>query len=73
MRRIGDPFQAEDPTQEAFISAYTSLHRLSSPTKFGSWLAMIAVNISRTWMRGHNAELSEGSTVGIGKVFPRIW
>jgi RNA polymerase sigma-70 factor (ECF subfamily) len=38
---------ASDATQEAFVRAYRSLHRLEAPGAFGGWLAQIAVNICR--------------------------
>lgn len=33
---------AEDATQEAFLKAYTKLHTLKEPNKFGAWVAAIA-------------------------------
>lgn len=38
---------ASDATQETFVRAYRSLHRLEAPGAFGGWLAQIAVNICR--------------------------
>jgi len=37
---------AEDLTQEAFIRAFRSLHKLREPKKFGAWLASIAANLA---------------------------
>ena len=36
---------AEDITQEAFVKAFTSLHTLRDPGRFGAWLATIARRI----------------------------
>ena len=32
---------AEEATQEAFLKAYTNLHALREPEKFGAWVAAI--------------------------------
>ncbi len=38
-------------TQETFIRAWRSLPRLQEPKAFGGWLRMIALNLTRDWLR----------------------
>ncbi len=52
----GDPTDAEDLTQEAFIKAYLSLSQLKEPEKFGPWLRRIAQNHCRDWVRTHGQQ-----------------
>jgi RNA polymerase sigma-70 factor, ECF subfamily len=47
----GDFDAAEDAAQEALISAYTGLRKLSEPRRFGPWLRRIAANQCRTYLR----------------------
>lgn len=42
---------AEDITQDAFIKAFQSLHQLHDGTKFGAWLAVIASNLARNYLK----------------------
>ncbi len=39
---LGNHADAEDVTQDAFVSAYTSLHTLKEPKKFEGWVVSIA-------------------------------
>ena len=48
---VNNSHDAEDLVQEAFINAYRGLPRLEDPTKFKSWLAKIARNCARNWLR----------------------
>lgn len=43
-RMLGDPAEAEDAAQEAFIRAYTNLHRYDVNRSFKTWLFSIASN-----------------------------
>jgi RNA polymerase sigma-70 factor, ECF subfamily len=43
--------EAEDLTQEVFLSAMRQLHRLREPAAFGGWLAMIARNRAHDYHR----------------------
>lgn len=43
---VGNPQDAEDITQEAFLKAYLSIGRLTSANAFYRWLVRIAVNLS---------------------------
>ncbi len=42
---------AEDITQEAFIKAFQNLHQLQDKEKFGAWLAVIASNLARNFLK----------------------
>ncbi len=42
---------AEDITQDAFIKAFENMHRLREQEKFGSWLAVIASNLARNYLK----------------------
>jgi DNA-directed RNA polymerase specialized sigma24 family protein len=42
---------AEDVVQEAAMQAYLGLYSLRRVERFGSWLAGIALNICRIWLR----------------------
>ncbi len=55
---------AEDITQDAFIKAFQNLHQLKDKTKFGAWLAVIASNLARNYLKRekkviYTAELPE--------------
>ena len=42
LRRVGDPHEAEELTQEAFTRAYRALPRLAGERRFYPWLSVIA-------------------------------
>lgn len=42
----GDPHRAEDLTQETFLKALRSIHRLSEPAGFRRWLLAIAATVA---------------------------
>jgi RNA polymerase sigma-70 factor (ECF subfamily) len=42
LKVLADREAAEDATQNAFVAAYTSLHRLHDANAFGAWLLVIA-------------------------------
>lgn len=42
---------AEDITQDAFIKAFQNIHQLQDQTKFGAWLAVIASNLARNFLK----------------------
>src|SRR5665213_1086700 len=68
MRLLGDPDEAADAVQDAFIRAYLSLDSYQERDRFGSWLMCIVANRCRSatdaarrrasvageWMRGHS-------------------
>src|SRR5688572_16607013 len=49
--RLGDPREAEDVAQEAFLRAFTSLPSLSRPDAFVGWLLKIARNLATDRLR----------------------
>lgn len=51
LRLLGDRFLAEDAFQDAALTAMTNLDRLQRPERFGAWLAGIALNVGRSWLR----------------------
>jgi RNA polymerase sigma factor (sigma-70 family) len=50
-RALGDAHLAEDAFQEAALQTMLDLARLRRPEVFGSWLAGIALNVCRRWVR----------------------
>jgi len=46
-RYLGDPDEAREGAHEAFIAAWTALHRYDPARPFGAWLRTIAVNKAR--------------------------
>jgi RNA polymerase sigma-70 factor (ECF subfamily) len=48
LRLTGDPEQARDTSQEAFLRAYTHLKELRDHEKFAAWLFHIGVNSYRS-------------------------
>lgn len=50
-RYLGDPEEARDICQEAFLRAYSNLSRFRSEATFSSWLFQIALNQSRSQFR----------------------
>ena len=51
LRLLGDPDQAEDMVQEAFVLAWRKLSGFRGDASFGSWLYRIAANVSVSWLR----------------------
>src|SRR3982751_2902904 len=45
-RVLGDPHEAEDAAQEAFVIAYRSLAAWRGEGTFGAWLSRIAVRVA---------------------------
>lgn len=48
---LRDRFGAEEVTQESFVRAYRSLHRVDAGASLGPWLHRIAVNLSYNWWK----------------------
>jgi RNA polymerase sigma-70 factor (ECF subfamily) len=48
---LGDPDEAEDVTQEAFVRAFFSLARFDTQRPFRPWLVTIASNLARNQQR----------------------
>jgi RNA polymerase sigma factor (sigma-70 family) len=54
---VGDRFEAEDLTQEAFLRAWLNLDLLSDPPKFAPWLRRILFGVSIDWLRVFRPDL----------------
>ena len=53
---VGNPHDAEEVVQDAFLNAYQGLRQLEDTTKFKSWLAEITRNCARQWLRKQRGE-----------------
>ncbi|MFO7952021.1 MAG: RNA polymerase sigma factor [Bacillota bacterium] len=42
---------AEDITQDAFIKAFQNINQLKDGSKFGAWMAVIASNLARNYLK----------------------
>jgi RNA polymerase sigma-70 factor (ECF subfamily) len=51
-RLLGNPQDALEVTQDAFLKAFTSLGSLQKPAAFGGWLMRIVSNLSLNYRRG---------------------
>ena len=60
---VSNPHDAEEVVQDTFVSAYRGLAQLEDSAKFKSWLAEIARNRARNWLRKQR-----GDTVSIDEV-----
>jgi RNA polymerase sigma-70 factor (ECF subfamily) len=61
---LGSAADAEEATQDAFVSAWRSLPRLREPDRFDAWLGRIAVNACRMTLRRRRTvrEISLGTS-----------
>jgi RNA polymerase sigma-70 factor (ECF subfamily) len=57
VRITGDPDEAEDALQEAFISAFGNLGNYRGEASFGSWLKRIVVNKSINHLKKKRMEM----------------
>ncbi len=64
---VNNPHDAEEVVQDTFLSAYRGLTQLEDTTKFKSWLAEIARNCVRQWLRKQR-----GKTVSLDEVNEEI-
>ena len=60
---VDNSHDAEEVVQDTFLNAYRGLAQLEDTTKFKSWLAQIARNRARNWLRKQR-----GETVSIDEV-----
>jgi len=51
LRLLGEPSDAEDVAQEAFVRAFRSLERFDVTRPFGPWVCVIAANLARDQLR----------------------
>ena len=66
IRIVDNPHDAEEVVQDTFLSAYQGLTQLEDTTKFKSWLAEIARNCARQWLRKQRDKTVSLDEVGEG-------
>ena len=66
IRIVDNPHDVEEVVQEAFLSAYQGLTQLEDTVKFKSWLAEIARNCARQWVRKRRINTVSLDEVGEG-------
>lgn len=58
LRSLGDPEEARDATQDAFMAAWLKLRQLREPAAFGSWLKrLIATQCNRRGRKRRDVEM----------------
>lgn len=58
LRGVGDPQEAEDLAQEAFLRAWQGLPRFRGGSRFGTWLYRIVINLCYNRLPALHRELS---------------
>lgn len=74
LRLMGNPQEAEDVLQEAFISAFRALSRFEGRSQLGTWLYRIAYNAALMRLRRRQAptfSLDEPWAADDGELIPR--
>ncbi|MYE91294.1 sigma-70 family RNA polymerase sigma factor [Candidatus Poribacteria bacterium] len=66
IRIVDNPHDVEEVVQDTFLSAYQGLTQLEDTTKFKSWLAEIARNCARQWVRKQRGKTISLDEVGEG-------
>ena len=56
LKRVGNPTAAEDIVQEAYVTAYTNLHKLKNDLVFIQWLNQIAFHKVQDYFRQLKAD-----------------
>jgi RNA polymerase sigma-70 factor (ECF subfamily) len=71
---LGNPTDAEDAAQEAFLKALTHLGQFRAEAKFSTWLVQITLNEARLRIRkdrkGLYSSIDEGAQSEDGEYFP---
>ena len=65
-RLIGNPADAEDVSQEAFVTVFRKIHEFRFSSRFYTWLYRIVFNLCVDHRRRGNASLVPGSTSTVG-------
>jgi RNA polymerase sigma-70 factor (ECF subfamily) len=74
LRMTGNPSEAEDCTQDAFIQAWSKLSRFRGDSAFGTWMHRVAVNTVLGRMRKSRREQDRIRAVsGVAPVREWIW
>lgn len=63
LRILNDYSEAEDALQEAFVSAFSNLHKFKSESTFGAWLKQIVVNQAIGQLRSRKFQFIEISEI----------
>ncbi len=63
---VDNPHDVEEVVQDTFLSAYRGLMQLENAAKFKSWLAEIARNCARQWVRKRRVNTVSLDEVGEG-------
>ncbi|MCX7569451.1 RNA polymerase sigma factor SigW [Tumebacillus sp. DT12] len=74
-RMLGNPQEAEDVAQEAFLRAYANLNKYNANHKFSTWIYRIATNLCIDRMRKKKADYSlDAETGGVegGDMYSRL-
>ena len=66
IRIVDNPHDVEEVVQDSFLSAYRELTQLEDAMKFKSWLAEIARNCARQWVRKQQIHTVSLDQVGEG-------
>ena len=66
IRIVDNPHDAEEVVQDTFLNAYRGLTQLEDAVKFKSWLAEIARNCARQWVRKRRINTVSLDEVGEG-------
>ena len=65
-RSVDNPHDVEEVVQDTFLNAYRGLAQLEDAMKFKSWLAEIAQNCARQWVRKRRIKTISLDEVGEG-------
>lgn len=63
LRLVGNPHEAEELAQEAFIRAYVNIHSYDLKRKFSTWLYRIATNVSIDRLRKRKPDYYLDATI----------
>jgi len=63
LRTLGNPWDAADVAQEAFIKAFKNLDSFKGEARFGTWLHRIAVNAAYDHLRRRKPEPMESEVI----------
>lgn len=66
LRIVGHDAEAEDVLQEAFLDAFSNLHRFRAESTFGAWLKQIVVNRAIGHLRSRRLALVSTDELGDG-------
>ena len=65
-RLTGDPAEAEDLAQDAFVKAYEKLHDFDADRSFHTWLYTIALNLTRSHLRSKKIQRAFLGRLAVG-------